>query len=429
MCVNIKCLFKKSFQLEKNMNTKSFLIIFLFFSLHSVLTRAQNYDAVVASDGSGTYKTIGEALNNIPASYNQRHIVFVKNGIYNEKIRIDNNFVSLIGESRKKTIIHYKQLKTDWEKNRDYEGPAVVNIHADDIILSNLTIENTQSLTGKDAFVVFSSGTRVILNNCEIKNVGSNSVQLYNNHNGMYYINNCKLEGAVDFVKVCGNAFIENSEFYQHEAIGSLWHGAFNNENEKVVVKNCYFDGVQHFFLGRHHYDAQYYFIDCQFSKRMADKPIYHKTYKNPENNRPYFYGNRYFFFNCHKEGEPYQWYTNNINHTKLYILSANQTFKNKWHPRSAPVITITDAWIDSDKVIIKMNQKVSISSPFTLKTSSGKTLTFDKGRGRDILLFTTNESITSNDLEGDFLVNEGKISPSIAHLNSKHIKTITNTK
>ncbi|MDA3879984.1 MAG: pectinesterase family protein [Prolixibacteraceae bacterium] len=324
------------------MNFKSILLLFLVISpVFSTITHAQYYDAIVAADNSGNYTTIGEALSNIPSNYSQRYTIFIKNGIYNEKIKIQNDYVTLIGESREKTIISFEQLKKDWQKSPDYEGPAIVSIHADDVILQNLTLKNTQPLLGKNSYVIYATGTRTILDNCTVNNKGSNSVSLFNTKNGMYYINNCKFEGAVDFVRVCGYGYIENSTFFQHEAIGSLWHAAFNSDDEKLVVKNCYFDGVEHFFLGRHHYDACYYFIDCQFSERMADKPVYRKTYKNPENDRPYFYGDRHYFYNCQMENNSYSWFSDNIEHTNPARLTVNATFNYKWNPKTASEIEV----------------------------------------------------------------------------------------
>ncbi|MGF7140640.1 pectinesterase family protein [Roseimarinus sediminis] len=407
---------------------KASSLFFLIFTA-SLLCSAIHYDAIVANDGTGTHASIGDALRDIPANYSQRHVIFVKNGSYNEKIRIENDHVTLLGESREGTTIWYDQLKTDWDSHRDYEGPAVVNIHADDVILSRLTIENTQPLVGKDAFAIYSSGTRTILSQCTVNNSGSNSVQLYNTKNGLYYINNCHFSGAVDFVKVCGNALIENSTFFQHEAIGSLWHGAFNNENEKVVVKNCLFDGVEHFFLGRHHYDACYYFLNCRFSEKMADKAIYRKTYNDQDNNRPHFYADRHYFHQCEKEGEAYSWYQNNLNHLQPEAINIGWIYQNQWDPLQSAEIHVVGFRIFNGRYLLEFDQQVSLTTPLILKTTSGKILKFEKGRGRNILSFVSNEKLNSEDLKTDFTLIEGTIIPVSAHLHYQQANTLSNLK
>lgn len=59
-------------------------------------------DAVVAKDGSGNYKTVTEA---IAAAGGGRFVIFVKSGVYKEKIRTKKNGITLIGEGKYSTII------------------------------------------------------------------------------------------------------------------------------------------------------------------------------------------------------------------------------------------------------------------------------------------------------------------------------------
>ena len=88
--------------------------------------------------------------------------------LYNEKLRIDQDNITLKGESRDSTIIKYSQLRTDWVANKDSIGPAVINISGDDIIFDNLTVENTQPEIGPHAFAIYGKGTRTIIINCNV---------------------------------------------------------------------------------------------------------------------------------------------------------------------------------------------------------------------------------------------------------------------
>lgn len=60
-------------------------------------------NAVVAKDGSGNYKTISEAIN--AASGGRRFVIYVKAGVYNEKIRTNKDGITLIGDGKYSTII------------------------------------------------------------------------------------------------------------------------------------------------------------------------------------------------------------------------------------------------------------------------------------------------------------------------------------
>ena len=57
-------------------------------------------DIVVAADGTGDFKTIQAAIESIPRDNRERTIVLVKNGVYNEKLRIEADCITLRGESR-----------------------------------------------------------------------------------------------------------------------------------------------------------------------------------------------------------------------------------------------------------------------------------------------------------------------------------------
>ena len=70
-------------------------------------------DIVVDAQGTGEYKTITEAINALPMYQYQRTVVYIKNGIYEEHLRIDQNYITLKGESKDVITtysIHYTKL-------------------------------------------------------------------------------------------------------------------------------------------------------------------------------------------------------------------------------------------------------------------------------------------------------------------------------
>ena len=66
------------------------------------------YQAIVAVDGSGDYKTVQEAINAVPDGQTKPWLILIKNGLYNEQVIIPKNkpYVHLIGQDKDKTIIH-----------------------------------------------------------------------------------------------------------------------------------------------------------------------------------------------------------------------------------------------------------------------------------------------------------------------------------
>ncbi len=71
-------------------------------------------DFVVASDGSGDFKAVQEAVASIPKDNHERKIILIKPGVYNEKVRIDASNITLRGEDRHASRVEYSQLMDDF---------------------------------------------------------------------------------------------------------------------------------------------------------------------------------------------------------------------------------------------------------------------------------------------------------------------------
>jgi pectinesterase len=394
---------------------QSYLLSIAFFLLCLLPAFANEpyRDFTVAADGSGDFTTLTAAINQLPMYTYERVVIFIKKGIYNEKIRIEQDHLTLLGEDKDSTIIQYSQLREDWQKNKDPIGPAVINIHADDIVLKNLTIINTQPQVGPHAFTIYGTGTRTILYNCNVWSKGGDTVSLWNYKHGMYYHAKCNFEGGVDFVCPRGWCYITDSKFYELQQTAAIWHAATTEESQRLVIRNSYFDGVQGFHLGRHHYDAAFLLLDCTFSKTMADKPIYHVTYPNePERNRPYFWGDRYYFYNCKSEGTAFPWYQNNL---KEGNIAANQvtaawTFDGKWNPESTAAPKLTHWEIKGNDLYLHFAEALTIRGKPVLKTTTGKALQFSEGRGRDTLRFSSAIPLTKKDFKNPAHLSGGEI-------------------
>ncbi len=153
---------------------------------------------IVAADGSGTFRTIQEALNSIPKDNARNIIVLIKNGTYHEKIFIERSFVTLVGEDRDSTRIVYAELRENWAKEHNGSdwGSGVVNIdsEATDIVLANLTVYNNYGSlfhTSSHQFAIRGNGTRVMILFCDVIADGNDTVSLWNRANGLYL--SCKL--------------------------------------------------------------------------------------------------------------------------------------------------------------------------------------------------------------------------------------------
>lgn len=286
------------------------------------------------------YQTIQAAIN---ASAIYDHVVIViAPGVYHEKLFITRNNLTLLGHSAEQTVITSAILREHWRSEHPTDwGAAVVNINATDINLVNVSIINEygrQHGTNEHQFAVrgFALSDRIITHNCRLIADGADTLSLWNKR-GRYYHSNCYFEGATDMVCPRGTALIEDSQFYNTKQSATIWHDGELNSEYKLVVNNSSFDGIEGFWLGRHHYDAQFYLLNSTFSGNMADKPIFKKQYNNKNKERPNLYGARYFFQQNTSDGL-YDWAQDNFRLEDIiphkYQELSQWVFDNQWQPK-----------------------------------------------------------------------------------------------
>jgi pectinesterase len=314
----------------------------------------KNQRLVVDINGKGAFKTIQEAINSLSDSSATTRTIFIKKGHYKEKIYLEKNNVILEGEDEDKTVVSQAIARDEWRcLNTDDWGVATINLKASDITLKNLTIENSYGFdndndititclsdTGKQEKKIRKDGhqmalrsfatTRLKVIHCKLKAFGGDTVSPWNVEAGMFYFKDCTMEGGVDFYCPRGWAYAENCIFIAHTGSAIIWHDGSKYEDSKTVLKHCKFMGFEGFKLGRYHKDAQFYLIDCSFAKEMADTNIY-----RVKTNNIIQWGDRMYYYNCHRNGGDYKWFENNLNKAKGNPIAANidaaWVFNNKW--------------------------------------------------------------------------------------------------
>ncbi|MFC1481731.1 pectinesterase family protein [Candidatus Neomarinimicrobiota bacterium] len=366
----------------------------VFFSILAVRLYGIEPDLIVSANEAADYPTIQVALNSIPLKNTERILILIRAGVYREKVFIDRNNVTLIGEGPEQTHIEYPILRRQWrEDNPDDWGAAVVNIKASDVVIQNLTVENIYGKIYDDHDHQFAvrlmEGTRIIFDNCHFLSGGGDTVSLWDKESGMYYHRNCYFQGYVDFVCPRGWCYITDSRFYQSGKTATLWHEGSKYEDQKLVITNSSFDGVQGFKLGRRHYNAQFNFVDCKFSTNMADAPIYRVTYPdNPEKDRPNNWGDRYYFYNAKREDGDYDWHADNIPAPTDDQYTAAWAFVGKWDPELTEDLEPIAYNIDGDKLTLDFDEMVTVKGRPHLVFDGGRHCIYQTGTGSESLNF-----------------------------------------
>ena len=384
-------------------------------------------DLTVAADGSGDFKSVQAAVASIPKANRERTVVFVKDGIYREKVRVDAPFVTLRGESRKGTRIEFAQLNDDFTKSPDELGRAVINVNGDDFVLENLTAENTAGQVGPHAFTIYGKGDRTVIVNCDVLSDGADTVSLWLGERGRYYHANCNFRGSVDFVCPRGWCYVTNCTFYEMKpGSAAVWHDGAKGQDMKFVLRDCKFDGTNGWMLARHHHDAQFYFLDCTFAKTMVDRQPKRVIYplnagepsaadikKNAENDRSNVWGERNYFWNCHHDGGDFAWHSNNLASAsgapKPEQIDARWTFADKWKPERSGGVCITRVKPAAGQIGLRFSEPVTVKGKPRLALLDGKSADYVSGSGSDTLIFKLPSDGTGNaasvDLNGGAII------------------------
>lgn len=251
-----------------------------------------DYNMVVAKDGSGDFTTIQEAMHAAKAFPYQRVIINIKNGVYNEKVHVYswNTYVSLIGESKENTIITFDDYfdKIDLGRNSTFHTSTVL-IEGDDFIAKNLTIKNTAGPVGQ-AVALSVNANRSYFENCAFY---GNQDTVYTAGEGFkQYFKNCYIEGTTDFIFGEATVLFENCVI--HSKSNSYITAASTVKGQKFgyVFKNCNLtanENVNEVYLGRPWRTyAKTVFINCKLGGHIKPEGWHNWFNKEAENSSFY---------------------------------------------------------------------------------------------------------------------------------------------
>ncbi|PKI61235.1 hypothetical protein CRG98_018383 [Punica granatum] len=159
--------------------------------LQSTVVKA---NAVVAKDGSGNYKTVSEA---IAAASGGRFVIYVKSGVYKEKIRITKDGITLIGDGKYSTIIEGDDSVAE---GNSLSGSATIAINGDGFIAKDIGFHNNAGPDRGRAVALTLASDRSVLYRCSIAGYQDTLYALILRQ----FYRECDISGTVDFI--FGNA-------------------------------------------------------------------------------------------------------------------------------------------------------------------------------------------------------------------------------
>ena len=125
----------------------------------------------VAKDNSGDFNSIQQAFDSIPAGTPET--IYIKKGIYKERVEVRKNNISFVGESTDDTIItesyYARMIMPDGSKRGTFRSYTFF-VYADNFTASNLTFENAAGFGDEfgQAIAVYAEGDNITFRNCKI---------------------------------------------------------------------------------------------------------------------------------------------------------------------------------------------------------------------------------------------------------------------
>ncbi len=254
-------------------------IIILFLSVQFISAQEPYLKITVAKDASGDFQSIQEAVNSTRDLGPGEVEIFIKNGVYNEKLVIPTwkHRLTLIGESKDQTII----------KGSDYSGKIdsvtgeklntftsyTILVEGDDIHFRNLSIQNTWCERGQ-AVALHVEGDRFIAENCNL--LGCQDTLYTATEGSRQYYKNCYIEGTTDFIfgqatcvfddctiKSLANSYVTAAATPANQEFGYVFFDC------ELIAK----DGVDKVYLGRPWRSyAKTVFINSTLGEHIVEK-------------------------------------------------------------------------------------------------------------------------------------------------------------
>ncbi|KAI3940793.1 hypothetical protein MKW98_030112 [Papaver atlanticum] len=168
-------------------------------------------DIVVSGDGSGTFRTITEAINAVPDRSSMRTVIYIKAGTYEEEnleVGSQKTNVVIIGDGIGKTVITGRKNVKDDNVNT-YHTASFAATGAG-FMATKITFENRAGPHKDQAVALRVSSARAVFYRCSF--LGYQDT-LYV-HRNVQFFRECDIYGTIDFIFGDSRVVIQKSNIY-----------------------------------------------------------------------------------------------------------------------------------------------------------------------------------------------------------------------
>lgn len=298
----------------------------------------KDYDVVVNPGES-----IQKAIEKAPTDSRKPFRIYVRKGLYEQKVIINKPFIQLIGEDKNETILRLAETEKtntvkEYEGEKIHHGVIVLTRTADSCVISGLTVHNNFG-TAVDPgntthqMAIFGQADHTIVINCNVWADGNDALSLWGG--GMYYHADLDLRcPGVDFVCPRGWCYMTRCRFYG-DSRAMIWHDGRGDKTKKLVITNSLFDAASPTKLGRWHHDSQFYIVNCRLTKNVLNSNIQYAYSDKVLDPCPW--GERVYYLQTAREGGHSGWLDDNMDKSETpgnyYTYTSTWTFGRRWDP------------------------------------------------------------------------------------------------
>ena len=281
----------------------------------------------VAKDNSGDFNSIQQAVDSIPAGTPET--IYIKKGIYKERVEVRKNNISFVGESTDDTIItesyYARMIMPDGSKRGTFRSYTFF-VYADNFTASNLTFENAAGFGDEfgQAIAVYAEGDNITLRNCKIlghqDTLFTGPLPMKEKQPGGFtgptidgirrvvhqLYEDCYIAGEIDFIFGSATAYFKNCTLFalnRNQEINAYYTAPSTYEGQAFgyVFESCTFTGncpPKSVALSRPwRIHAKTVLLNCNYSDQIIDEGF--TDWNKPESHETVYYAE----YNGHGEG------------------------------------------------------------------------------------------------------------------------------
>ena len=281
----------------------------------------------VAKDNSGDFNSIQQAVDSIPAGTPET--IYIKKGIYKERVEVRKNNISFVGESTDDTIItesyYARMIMPDGSKRGTFRSYTFF-VYADNFTASNLTFENAAGFGDEfgQAIAVYAEGDNITFRNCKIlghqDTLFTGPLPMKEKQPGGFtgptidgirrvvhqLYEDCYIAGEIDLIFGSATAYFKNCTLFalnRNQEINAFYTAPSTYEGQAFgyVFESCTFTGncpPKSVALSRPwRIHAKTVLLNCSYSDQIIDEGF--TDWNKPESHETVYYAE----YNGHGEG------------------------------------------------------------------------------------------------------------------------------